>query len=666
MQLPDSVLGRIQSPADLKGLSDAELTQLAAEMRSELIDVVGRRSAHFASNLGVVELCLALHLSFDFNQDRLIWDTGHQIYPHKLITGRAEQLHTIRTKGGLMGYPNPAESPFDLFMTGHAGCAPSTALGLKLGDELVGASHRHSVAVIGDGALPSGIVFEAFNHASGLKKKLLVVLNDNKMSICPRVGGLAEYLDRARMSSTYNDWNRRVKWLLPNIPLVGEHAERLFQQFKDGIKASLHHGMLFEELGFVYLGPIDGHDLKTLRSYLERVKAMDGPVLLHILTNKGHGFEPAVKDPVKYHAPAPFQRGGDGIVPLKTSSSRTYTDAVSDALFDACAHNPEVAVITAAMCEGNKLQRIRETYPGQFFDVGICESHAVAFAAGMAKAGARPIVDIYSTFLQRSYDQIFQEVALQNLPVTFCLDRAGLVGADGPTHHGSYDLAYLRVFPNMVVMAPGDENDIGPMFDFALAHDAPVALRYPRANLDIIERDVQPVELGQAEILEWETDGMLLACGAMVGTCLRVAERLRNLYEMRVGVINARFIKPLDRETIGKAIEECGFVLTVEEGCLSGGFGSAVLEAANDAGLPTAHIRRLGLPDRYVMHAERDEQLAEVGLDVDGVTRAALALARAVGMSVPELAKGKSTNGTASPAGPERVIRAGKPAGSAL
>jgi 1-deoxy-D-xylulose-5-phosphate synthase len=663
MNQADSVLGRIQSPADLKALSEAELEHLAAEMRSELLGVVGRRSAHFASNLGVVELCLALHLSFDFTQDRLIWDTGHQIYPHKLITGRAARLHTIRTKGGLMGYPNPAESPFDLFMTGHAGCSPSTALGLKVGDEITGAADRHAVAVIGDGALPSGIVFEAFNHASGLRKKLLVILNDNKMSICPRVGGLADYLDRARMSTTYNDWNKRVKSLLPNIPLVGEHAERWLQQFKDAIKASLHHGMLFEQLGLVYLGPIDGHDLKTLRGYLERVKTLDGPVLLHILTNKGHGFEPAVKDPVKFHAPAPFQKAGNGVVPLKTSSSRAYTDAVSDTLFEACRRDPKVAVITAAMCEGNKLQKIRDTFPGQFFDVGICESHAVAFAAGMAKAGARPVVDIYSTFLQRSYDQIFQEVALQNLPVVFCIDRAGLVGADGPTHHGSYDLAYMRVFPNMVVMAPGDEKDLAPMFAFALRHTSPVALRYPRANLETIEREVQPVELGQAEILEWETDGMLVACGAMVGSCLRAAERLLERHGLRVGVINARFIKPLDRVTIGKAIEECGFVLSVEEGSLMGGFGSAVLEAANEAGLPTNHVRRLGLPDRYIMHAERDEQLAEVGLDVEGITQAALGLARATGWS-PAGRETKSTPVAAinpsSPPAPARGILAGK------
>jgi 1-deoxy-D-xylulose-5-phosphate synthase len=643
MNQADSVLARIQSPADLQGLSDSELERLAEEIRAELVGVVVRRSAHFASNLGVVELCLALHLTFDFTRDRLIWDTGHQIYPHKLITGRAARLHTIRTKGGLMGYPNPEESPFDLFMTGHAGCAASTVLGLKVGDEMVGSPDRHAVAVVGDGALPSGIVFEAFNNASGLRKKLLVVLNDNKMSICPRVGGLANYLDRARLSSTYNDWNKRVKSLLPNIPLVGEHAERWLQQFKDAIKASLRHGMLFEELGFVYLGPIDGHDLKTLRGYLERVKSVDGPVLLHVLTNKGHGFEPAVKDPVKFHAPAPFQKAGNGFLPLKTSASRTYTDAVSDTLFEACRRDTLIAIITAAMCEGNKLQRIRESFPSQYFDVGICESHAVAFAAGIAKAGARPVVDIYSTFLQRSYDQIFQEVALQNLPVVFCLDRAGLVGADGPTHHGAYDLAYLRVLPNMVVMAPGHEKDIAPMFDFALRHTSPVAIRYPRANLDRIKRDVQPIELGQAEILEWETDGMLLACGAMVGICMRVAERLRAEYGLRVGVVNARFVKPLDRLTIGKVIEECGFVLTVEEASLVGGFGSAVLEAANEAGLPTAHIRRLGLPDRYVLHAEREEQLAEVGLDVDGITQSAVALAITVGWSRRE----PETDGTA-------------------
>src|SRR3954452_12501394 len=450
--MSSTMLPRIGSPADLKSLSEKDLEALAEEMREELIGVVGRRSAHFASNLGVVELCLALHLSFDFSRDRLIWDTGHQIYPHKLITGRAADLHTIRTRGGLMGYPNPAESPYDLFMTGHAGCAPSTALGLKAGDDLVGHPERHSVAVIGDGAFPSGIVFEALNNAGGLRKKFLVILNDNKMSICPRVGGLAYYLDKARMTPAYNDWNKKVRKILPSIPVVGDQADRWLQQMKDAIKASVHGGMIFEELGFVYIGPIDGHDLRTLRTYLEKVKAMEGPVLLHVLTDKGHGFAPAEKDPVKYHAPAPFQAAESGIVPLKTSTSQAYTDAVTAALFAAMQRDAKVSALTAAMCEGNKLQKIRGTFPERFYDVGICESHAVAFAAGMAKAGARPVVDIYSTFLQRSYDQIFQEVSLQNLPVVFTLDRAGVVGADGPTHHGTYDIAYLRVFPNMVVM----------------------------------------------------------------------------------------------------------------------------------------------------------------------------------------------------------------------
>jgi 1-deoxy-D-xylulose-5-phosphate synthase len=640
------ILSRIGQPADLKSLSEKELLQLAGEMRDELIAVVGRRAAHFASNLGVVELCLALHLTFDFTQDRLIWDTGHQIYPHKLITGRSAELHTIRTKGGLMGYPNPDESDFDLFMTGHAGCAPSTVLGLKAGDDLLGRTDRYAVAVTGDGAFPSGIVYEALNNAHD-QSRFIVVLNDNKMSICPRVGGLARSFDRARMTSTYIDWNRRVKKMLPAIPLVGEQAERWLQQFKDAVKASLHGGMLFEELGFTYIGPIDGHDLRLLREYLEKVKTLEGPILLHVLTDKGRGFEPAEKDPVKFHAPAPFQRDPSGIIPLKTTAGRAYTNAVSDALYQACRRDARVAVITAAMCEGNKLQKIRQDFPRQFFDVGICEGHAVAFAAGMAKAGARPVVDIYSTFLQRSYDQIFQEVALQDLPVVFTLDRAGLVGSDGPTHHGTYDLAYMRVFPNMVVMAPGDEKDVSAMLDFALAQDSPVALRYPKADVELVDREPQPVELGQAEVLEWETDGMLIVCSTLVSTCLKVARRLRDEHGLRVGVVNARFVKPLDRATIFKAVEECGFVLTVEEGCLSGGFGSAVLEACGEAGLATTHLRRLGLPDRFILHAERDEQLVEVGLDVAGITAAAVELAHAVGLSIASVAPVKGRAGVA-------------------
>lgn len=616
------LLSRIESPRDLRRLTDDQLLQLADEVRDALCNLVSTRTAHFASNLGVVELAIALHLVFDFSKDRLIWDTGHQIYPHKLLTGRYHDFTSMRTKGGLMGYPNPHESPYDLFMTGHAGSSVSTVLGLKAGDDLLGRDSRKSVAVIGDGALPSGVVFEAFNNAAGLDKDLLVILNDNEMGICPRVGGLAKYLDKARMAPIYTELKKDVKWFLNKVPFVGATAEHALGQAKEALKASLHGGMLFEELGFRYVGPIDGHDLKTLRSYLELVKDVKGPVLLHVFTEKGHGFKPAAEDPVLFHTPPPFERDRDTVVSVKKSSSRAYTDTISDSIHRAMEKDPRVVVLTAAMCEGNKLGKIRSAFPERFFDVGICEGHAVAFAAGLAKAGMRPIVDIYSTFLQRSFDHIFQEVALQNLPVTFCLDRAGLVGADGPTHHGAFDNTWMRVFPNMVCLAPGDDLDVAPMLEFALGHNGPVSLRYPKTNVETVTRSAARVALGKSEVLEWGHDGMLIACGTMLGNCVKVAERLRS-DGLDVGVINARFLKPLDTDTILRAVSDANFVVTVEESTLVGGFGSAVLEAANAAGLKTDHIRRLGLPDRFIDHAERSEQLAELGLDVPGILRVA-------------------------------------------
>jgi 1-deoxy-D-xylulose-5-phosphate synthase len=625
------LLSQVASPADLHKFTDAQLLQLAQEMRDELVRVLSIRPAHFASNLGVVELCLALHLTFDFRHDRLIWDTGHQIYPHKLITGRYPQFETIRTRGGLMGYPNPHESPFDLFMTGHAGCSVSCALGLKTADELLGEGDRHSVAVVGDGALPSGIVFEALNNAGELDRKLLVILNDNKMSICPRVGALARCLDRARLTNFYQGSKRRLRKLLAKLPLVGNMANQAMVQIRDGLKAVLTGGMLFEELGFRYIGPVDGHDLPSLRRWLENVKDQDGPVLLHVLTEKGHGVPQASEDPVTYHTPPVFEKVGPErtIVALKRGGSRAYTDAASAAIYAAMAEDARVTVMTAAMCQGNKLEKVRADFPDRFFDVGICESHAVAFAAGQAKAGLRPVVDIYSTFLQRAFDQLFQEVALQNLPVTFCLDRAGLTGPDGPTHHGVFDTVYLRLFPNFVVMAPGDERDVAPMLNFALGHDGPAALRYPKTGLEQVERSAAPVELGKAEVYDWGTDGVLVAYGTLFPTCVKAAERLRQ-EGLDVGVINARFAKPLDRATLLKAVEEMPLVVTVEEGTLEGGFGSALLEAANSAGLDTRHVVRLGIPDRFIEHAERPELLADLGLDVAGLCRA-VRRARAAG-----------------------------------
>jgi 1-deoxy-D-xylulose-5-phosphate synthase len=616
------ILPTIQSPKDLQGLSLLQLERLAAEMREVLCNLVSCRSAHFASNLGVVELCLALHQTFDFEHDRLIWDTGHQIYPHKLITGRFPQFHSMRTKGGLMGYPNPDESEYDLFMTGHAGASVSTSLGLASGDELLREEEgRWSVAVIGDGAFPSGIVYEALNNVGRASRRLLVILNDNKMSICPRLGGMADYLDRLRMNRMYSGLKEEVVKVLGKVPLLGDPVERFLAQIKEAAKAGLHGGMLFEDLGLHYFGPIDGHNIGLLRKYLRMVRNVEGPILLHVVTEKGHGFRPAAENPVLFHAPPQFERQADEVVQMKKSSSRAFTHAASAAILQQMTDNPRVTVITAAMCQGNNLEKVRDTFPDRFFDTGICEGHAVAFAAGQAKVGLRPIVDIYSTFLQRSYDQIFQEVALQNLPVTFMLDRAGLTGPDGPTHHGCFDLGYLRVLPNMVVMAPADEHDLTQMLDLALRHEGPSAIRYPKAGLPTIHGERSPLEMAKSEILSWSDEGVILCCGALLADCLKAADLLQK-DGINVGVINARIVKPLDKEVILRAIRECGFVVTVEEAALMGGFGSAVLELAADAGLNTSHIRRLGIPDRFIEHAERNELLADLGLDAFGIAAA--------------------------------------------
>jgi 1-deoxy-D-xylulose-5-phosphate synthase len=521
-----------------------------------------------------------------------------------------------------MGFPNPHESPFDLFMTGHAGCSVSTISGLKAADDLLGHNDRHAVAVIGDGALPSGIVFEAFNNIGGMGQNVLVVLNDNKMSICPRTGGLAKYLDHCRMTGLYLGGKRRLNQLLNHIPVIGEMAHAALEQFRDGLKAFFKDGMLFEELGFRYFGPVDGHDLPKLRKILRDLKTQEGPILLHVFTNKGHGVPQAAEDPVTYHTPPVFaELGPDGtIVSFKKGGAKAYTDSASFAIHQAMQDDPKVAVLTAAMCQGNKLEKVREDFPDRFFDVGICESHAVAFAAGMAKAGMKPIVDIYSTFLQRSFDQIFQEVCLQNLHVVFTMDRAGLTGPDGPTHHGCFDVAYMRLFPNMVSMAPGDELDVQPMVKFALKHAGPISLRYPKANLDKIDRpnDFAPVELGKAEVIEWGEDGCLVAFGTLLSNCAAAAKKLR-AEGINVGVINARFVKPLDRETILRAVESLPLVVTVEEGTLEGGFGSAVLEAANAAGLDTRNVVRCGIPDRFIEHGDRNELLTDLGLTADGL-----------------------------------------------
>jgi 1-deoxy-D-xylulose-5-phosphate synthase len=405
------------------------------------------------------------------------------------------------------------------------------------------------------------------------------------------------------------------------VPVIGDPVERFLSQVKDAIKAGLLGGMFFEDIGFRYIGPVDGHNIRQLQKYLQMVRQFQGPVLLHVVTEKGHGFQPAAEDPTTFHAPAPFQRENGSVVPLKKSSCKpSYTQLVRDALLDQMRGNPKVVAITAAMCQGNMLEPIRDEFPERFFDVGICESHAVAFAAGLAKAGLRPVVEIYSTFMQRSYDQIFQEMALQNLPVTLLLDRAGLVGPDGPTHHGVFDLTYLRPLPNLTVMAPGDATDVAAMLEWALHHDGPTAIRYPKAIAETIARPAAPVELCKAEVLHRGNDGTLIACGTLLGACVAAAERLA-ADGFDFGVVNARFVKPLDTATILQAVGESPLVVTVEEGVLMGGFGSAVLEAASNASLDAGHVRRLGVPDQFIEHGSRNELLADLGLDAAGIVR---------------------------------------------
>ncbi len=620
------LLSQIESPADLKRLSDEQLGQLTQEIRDELVRIMSIRPAHFASNLGVVELCIALHLAYDFSQDRLIWDTGHQIYPQKLITGRYRQFGSIRTKGGLMGYPNPNESIYDLFMTGHAGSSVSTVSGLKAADDLMGQGHRKAVAVIGDGAFVSGIVFEAFNNIAGMEQDILVVLNDNEMSICPRTGGIARYLDKTRMTSLYKDSKKTISKVLNTIPYIGEKAQHALEHLRDGMKgAILKEGMFFEEMGFRYFGPIDGHDLNGMRKILADLKHQKGPHLLHVFTNKGEGVPQASADPVKYHTPPVITKVGPErtVLELKAGGSKAYTDIMSESIHRAMTADEKVTILTAAMCQGNKLEKVRESFPKRFFDVGICESHAVAFAGGMAKAGMKPIVDIYSTFLQRSFDQIFQEVALQNLPVVFTLDRAGLTGPDGPTHHGVFDIPYMRLFPNLICMAPGDETEVEPMLQFALTQKSPTSIRYPKTNLEKIDRPKLAIRLGKAETILEGVDGTFIAFGTMMATCHQAAMKLKER-GLQVGVINARFVKPLDAETILGALKHTNFLITVEEGTLEGGFGSAVLEAANNAGVDTRRIIRCGIPDKFIEHAERHELMADLGLDVNGLCRSVL------------------------------------------
>ena len=606
------LLETIDEPQRLSELSLPELEQLAAELRTYIIQTVAQTGGHLAPSLGTVELTLALYSVFKLPRDKVIWDVGHQAYAHKILTGRREAFTSLRRYGGITGFPCRTESPYDAFGVGHASTSISAALGMAIARDLDDRG-EHVIAVIGDGAMTGGEAFEALNHAGQLGKRLIVILNDNGMSIDTNVGAMSEYLSRLRVMPQYNKAKKDLEGFFRSIPHIGDTVLKTAEYIKDGVKSVLVPGGIFAEMGFTYVGPLDGHNLRLLREVFSEIRMMDGPVLVHVHTKKGRGYLPAEIEPDKFHGVGTFDVIS-GQVKKDEGAPPTYTEVFGQTLVKLAAENPNITAITAAMPGGTGLKVFAEKFPNRYFDVGIAEEHAVTLAAGMAAAGKRPVAAIYSTFAQRAYDQLLHDVCLQNLPVTLCLDRAGLVGDDGPTHHGVFDLSYLRMMPNMTVMAPKDENELRRMLITALSLDGPAALRYPRgtaAGVPLTD-DVQPLPLGKGEILREGGDVCFLAVGSMTANALQAAELLA-ADGIAAEVVNMRFVKPLDRELLLEAAGYVKLLVTVEENVLAGGFGSAVLECLADAGR-TVPLLRLGIPDRFVPQGDRSLLWEECGL----------------------------------------------------
>jgi 1-deoxy-D-xylulose-5-phosphate synthase len=605
------LLDLIDAPPDLRKLPEARLTALAQELREFLIQTVARTGGHFSANLGTVELTIALHYVFDTPEDRLVWDVGHQTYPHKILTSRRARMGTLRRKGGVAGFPKRCESPYDTFGVGHSSTSISAALGMAIaaGQSV---SARKVVAVIGDGAMTAGMAFEALNHAGHLKSDLLVVLNDNDMSISPNVGALSAHLTQILSSRFFSTVRESGKKVLSHVPPVLEAARRAEEHVK-GLFAP--GGTLFEELGFNYFGPVDGHDLPTLVQTLRNLRALNGPRLLHVVTCKGKGYPLAEDEPVGYHGVGAFDPA-HGLKPAKPSGGPTYTQVFGEWLCDMAGQDPRLIGITPAMREGSGLVEFAERFPDRYFDVGIAEQHAVTLAAGMACDGLKPVVAIYSTFLQRAYDQLIHDVALQKLSVLFAIDRAGLVGPDGPTHAGSFDLSFLRCIPHLVIMAPADENECRQMLYTGFQLNQPAAVRYPRGQGSgvALQREMRALTIGQAEIRRCGRNLALLAFGGMVAVAEAVAERLD------ATVVNMRFVKPLDETLIAQLAAEHRCLITLEENVIAGGAGSAVSEYLAARGIDTT-VRHIGLPDRFIDQGERGELLAECGLDAAGILR---------------------------------------------
>ncbi len=612
-----SLLDGIHSPADLRALPMDQLPTLAEEIRNRILEVVGRSGGHLTSNLGITELTIALHRVFDFSKDRLLWDVGHQCYPHKLLTGRHERFDTLRKAGGVSGFPDIHESDYDLFSVGHAGTAVATAVGMARADQLL-ARDNHVVALVGDASIVNGVAVEGLNQAGTLKRQFLVVLNDNEWGISPTQGAIAEYLARFRASNFYEDMKTRTKKALPKLPLLGKPVFEMIAHLKEGIKATFSPGQVFEALGLQYVGPVDGHDIKHLVEMLDFLKRAQHPVLLHVHTVKGKGCDWATAEPGKYHSPKPFMVE-DGKVTIKKGTGKSWTTAFVDALMTLAETDKRIYAMTAGMLDGTGLNKFQERFPQRCRDIGIAESCTVDIAAGMAKAGLRPVAAIYSTFLQRAFDQVFQEVVLQGLPVMFCLDRAGLVGGDGPVHHGFLDITYLRGFPGMVLMAPMDEPELFEALKFGLSLNQPCAIRYPRDTVPTPMLDCPPFTMGRSRRLREGEDATVLCYGVMSEAALAAAEMLAE-NGIEVAVVNARFAKPIDRDMVEVAFAAGGPIVTVEDHSVSGGFGSAVLETAQEMGLTAARIVRLGMPtDRFIAHGSRPGQLAECGIDATGI-----------------------------------------------
>ena len=620
-----TLVSQIDSPSQLKQLTQGQLQQLAGEIRDLIIRTVANTGGHLAPNLGVVELTIALHYVFNAPYDKFVWDVGHQSYTHKILTGRRSQFHTLRQFNGISGFPKRSESKYDAYGTGHSATSISAALGLAVGNSLKGSPNR-TIAVIGDGSMTGGMAFEALNHAGDMDKNLIVVLNDNEMSISPNVGALSSFLSRKLSNKTLMNLRRELENFLKSVPGLGANLVNLLRRSEDMLVALFTPGMLFQALDFHYIGPIKGHRLDRLISTFQNVRHLDGPVLVHVLTQKGKGYLPAESDPASFHGVGSFDisTGKSCPPPAGTPRVPSYTQVFGDTLVRLAERDPKVVAITAAMPQGTGLEPFSTRFADRFFDVGIAEQHAVTFAAGLAVEGFKPVVAVYSTFIQRAYDQIVHDVCLQNLPVVFAMDRGGLVGDDGPTHHGVFDLSFLRHIPNMVLMAPKDENELQHMLKTAIAHPGPVALRYPRGNGvgAAMDEEAHALPIGRGEVLREGEDLLLVAIGSTVQAAMEAAERLEQ-ENIQATVVNARFVKPLDEDLLLRWSRKTGRIITIEENVLQGGFGSAVLEMFQEHAFFPASFIRLGLPDAFIPHGPQALLRNLYGIDADAIELAA-------------------------------------------